>query len=519
MTTPTVPVRVLIVDDNPGQLLALERVLAGLDLEIVTVTSGRAALRELLQRSFALVLLDVHLPGIDGFEVAALMRQRPQCQNTPIIFMTAYGDDVYVERGYSLGAVDFMLTPIVPDVLRTKVSVFIELHRQAEQLRMQADRLEQRAAQLAALARQLTIAEHQERRRMAGLVHDHVQQLLAGGLMLVRNVSRTRPELTPPLDEIDAILRESMEASRSLAREISPPALRHGGLARALEETCARFEHQHGLVCTLAAPEQVPRLHDALEAFLHQAVGELLLNVVKHAHASRITITLAGVTRPAREPTLVLSVADDGIGFPCTDPATAAGSAHFGLESIRQRLELFDGRLLTGRSSAGGAEVQMELPLVASNLPADPVDASAAVPGAAAARIRTACVRLLIADDHEMIRKGLRSMLARQPQIEIIGEARDGLEAVHLATELDPDVVLMDLFMPGANGLDATREILAARPSTHVVAMSTSREEAVIHAVLEAGARGFVSKTCSYEQLIAAIESAGAPVGAVCDRD
>ena len=509
MTPTPPPVSILIVDDNEKQLLALESILEGLDLEIVSVTSGRDALRELLVRSFALVLLDVNLPGIDGFEIASLIRQRPQTQNTPIIFMTAHGDDVYVERGYSLGAVDFMLMPIVPEVLRTKVSVFIELHRQAAQLRLQAERLEQRATQLASLARQLTIGEEQERRRVAALLHDQIQQLLAGGTMLVRNLSRGHPELETALTEVDGILRESMEASRSLAREISPPVLRNGGLVRALEETCARFEVQDGLRCTLEAPDRVPRLNDALEGFLYHAVGELLLNVVKHANARRVTIAVAASKTEIR-----IEVEDDGVGFPGAPSRVDGDGRHFGLHSIRQRLELFDGSLQLRSSRSGGASVVMTLPLIRANLLDDcsepPRTGYAWIQGDAVSMMPS--VRLLIVDDHEMIRKGLRSMLAREPHIEVVGEARDGREAVRLATELDPDVVLMDLYMPGADGLEATREILAVRPSAQVVAMSTSNEESVISAVLEAGASGFLSKTCSFEQLVAAIRT---PVRAI----
>jgi CheY-like chemotaxis protein len=341
---------------------------------------------------------------------------------------------------------------------------------------------------------------------VAGLLHDQIQQLLAGAMMLVRNLDRREPQLGVGLEEIDAILRESMEASRSLAREISPPVLRNGGLVRALEEICARFEHQHGLICTLEAPDRSPRLHDALEAFLYHAVGELLLNVVKHASATRVQINMA-----ASSEEMQIAVEDDGTGFACVSDLVDDDGGHYGLQSIRQRLELFDGTLRLQNAPTGGASAVMILPLTRGNVPRGAGEPVAARP--AIERIERAAgrrlVRLLIADDHEMIRKGLRSMLAREPQIEIVGEARDGLEAVRLARELEADVVLMDLSMPGADGLEATREILAAQPTVQVVAMSASSEETVIGAVLEAGATGFLSKTCSFEQLIAAIRTAG----------
>ena len=117
-------VNVLLVDDQPNSLLALEAVLEGLPLNIVKATSGQEALRRLLQQDFALILMDVKMPGLDGFETATLIRQRARTQNTPIIFLTAFEhDEPQVFKGYSIGAVDYLSKPIVPQVLRSKVSV------------------------------------------------------------------------------------------------------------------------------------------------------------------------------------------------------------------------------------------------------------------------------------------------------------------------------------------------------------------------------------------------------------
>ena len=141
-------VNILIVDDRPDKLLALEAVLEELGENIVCVDSGREALRQLLKHEFAVILLDVNMPAMDGFETAQLIRQRPNSAGTPIIFLTAMGDDMHVARSYSLGAVDYILTPVVPQVLRSKVAVFVDLFKKTQQVRLQADRLRQRAAQL-----------------------------------------------------------------------------------------------------------------------------------------------------------------------------------------------------------------------------------------------------------------------------------------------------------------------------------------------------------------------------------
>src|SRR5215831_4949619 len=133
---------ILLVDDRADKLLAIEAILSSLHQNIVKARSGKEALRCLLQQDFACILLDVSMPCMDGFETAALIRKRPNSEHTPIIFVTSISNsENNIAQGYSLGAVDYMLTPIVPDVLRTKVSVFVELHRKSELIKIQAEEL------------------------------------------------------------------------------------------------------------------------------------------------------------------------------------------------------------------------------------------------------------------------------------------------------------------------------------------------------------------------------------------
>src|SRR5881396_1047188 len=132
-------VNILVVDDRPSKLIAMEALLADLGENVVCVSSGADALRQLLERDFAVILLDVNMPDMDGFETAALIRQRKRSSHTPIIFITAYQDELNLAQGYSLGAVDYILSPIVPEVLRTKVGVFVELYKKTEQIKRQAE--------------------------------------------------------------------------------------------------------------------------------------------------------------------------------------------------------------------------------------------------------------------------------------------------------------------------------------------------------------------------------------------
>src|SRR3979411_2150802 len=156
-------VSILIVDDRPDKRLGYETILDELNENLVRATSGKEALRCLLKQDFAVILLDVNMPGMDGFETAALIRQRPRSETTPIIFISAVNDtETHVSRGYSIGAVDYILTPVVPEILRAKIAVFVDLFKKTEQVKRQAEEREklirEQAARAEAEARQERLA-------------------------------------------------------------------------------------------------------------------------------------------------------------------------------------------------------------------------------------------------------------------------------------------------------------------------------------------------------------------------
>src|SRR5215510_11100412 len=134
--------KILLVDDTPENLVSLEAALSGLGEDLVTASSGKEALRYLLQDDFAAILLDVRMPDMDGFETAELIRSRPRSRYTPILFLTGYKSEEHLFRGYDLGAVDFLFKPIVPEILRSKVAVFVELSRGHAKLREQAEAIQ-----------------------------------------------------------------------------------------------------------------------------------------------------------------------------------------------------------------------------------------------------------------------------------------------------------------------------------------------------------------------------------------
>src|SRR5437016_2904807 len=128
-------ISVLIVDDNAANLLTYEGLLGDLHVDLVKAHSGQEALRNAFHRDFAAILMDVQMPDMDGFEVVTQLRRRKRSSETPLLFVTAvFPDQYHVSRGYSLGAVDYLIKPVVPEILRAKVSVFIELYRKKREL-------------------------------------------------------------------------------------------------------------------------------------------------------------------------------------------------------------------------------------------------------------------------------------------------------------------------------------------------------------------------------------------------
>lgn len=193
------PVNILIVDDLPDKLLVLRTILEGPDINVLGARSGQEALRMVLDHELAVILLDVNMPGMDGLETAQLIRRRPKSAHTPIIFVTAFADDMHTAQGYSLGAVDYILSPVVPQVLRTKVEVFVDLFRMTQQVRRQAD-------ERVALAREQAarVAAEENTRRMKFLAD--ASKVLAGLLQGDAILSALLRQSVPFLADLGAFV-------------------------------------------------------------------------------------------------------------------------------------------------------------------------------------------------------------------------------------------------------------------------------------------------------------------------
>ena len=365
--------------------------------------------------------------------------------------------------------------------------------------------LEHQSDQLRHLASELTLAEHRERRRLARVLHDDHQQLLVAARLRVHSLERgADPQVQAICQQVVALLQEALEHSRSLTRELSPPILHAGGLAPALEWLGRWMEERHHLkVGVQVDPTVVPDTED-LTILLFQAVRELLFNVVKHAQvdAARVDLTQC-------EGYIYLRVADAGAGF---DPATlwgeGGGVGGFGLFSIRQRLELVGGHLIIDSAPGQGSRFTLVLPLphaTAAVPPAPDQPDQTARAADSRGRRQAGTIRVLVVDDHSVVRHGLVHLLTAEPDLTVVGEAVDGESAVALARQLLPDVVTMDVNLPGMSGIEATRQILAAFPAIRVIGLSMFEEAEQAAAIRAAGAAAYLTKSGAADTLIAAI--------------
>jgi signal transduction histidine kinase/DNA-binding response OmpR family regulator len=244
-------VNILLVDDQPGNLLALEAILEDLGQNLVKARSGTEALRRLLDADFALILMDVQMPDMDGLETAALIRQRDRSRHTPIIFLTAHErTDVQMFKGYSLGAVDYLVKPIVPVVLKSKVGVFVELFRTTEEVKRQAELLRENQAREHAR----DLAEERRRWEM-----DRLREEAAREKQNAQALAQKADELARTMAERARAEEQVRQRARQQARvaELGQQALAGGDLDALLQEAvtavAATLGVEYGLVLELSA--------------------------------------------------------------------------------------------------------------------------------------------------------------------------------------------------------------------------------------------------------------------------
>jgi signal transduction histidine kinase len=480
-------VNILLVDDQPGKLLTYETMLAELGHNLVKVTSGDAALKELLRTEFAVVLLDVCMPQIDGFELATLVRQHPRCEHTAIIFISAVQmSDEDRERGFRLGAVDYVAVPVVPELLRARVTVFVDLYRKTIALERMNQVLEERVAErTAALERDLSERKRLEealvkadRRKdefLAVLAHELRNPLApirtAVDTMWLRPLhddvlQQCRDIIGRQVEQLTRLVNDLMDVSRITRGTITlqrQPLDVAEVVRRAVETHRPLLDaSRHELVIELPAE---PLVVQGDMTRLSEAVGNLLNNAAKYTEErGRITIRIerASAGREVR-----ICVKDNGMGIPpemmprVFEMFTqvdltlhrSQGGLGIGLALVRELAEMHGGRIEAFSEGLGkGSEFVLTLPLRADLRAPEPASKPPAP-------VHAAATRILVVDDNRDAAQALVAMLRLMGGD--VQEAHDGAHALRIAETFRPELVLLDIGMPGMSGLEVARRMRA----------------------------------------------------------
>ncbi|MDB4970199.1 MAG: response regulator receiver sensor hybrid histidine kinase [Myxococcales bacterium] len=523
---------VLVVDDNHSNLVAMEALLSALDLEVAVAASGQEALKQLLRRDFAVVLMDVQMPGLDGFATTELIRQRDRCRHTPIIFVTAiFTDEASAKKAYSLGALDFVTKPFDEAILKAKVGALVGHYRQADVIERQAEalRAKQREADRANTARDAAEAANRAKDEFLAMLSHELRAPLhsilgwatrlesetdlspraARAAQTIARSARAQNKLIDELLDVSQIVAEKLTIDSGV---VDLDAIVQSAVA-SMEATAADKRVRVGLT---VAPGRYTTAGDGRR--LEQLVCHLLSNAIKFSNdGGQVAVELLRSDAGFR-----LRIRDEGIGigaeflphvferFRQSDGTRTRrhGGLGIGLTVARRLAELHDGSIEA--SSAGldrGAEFVLTLPRV-------DVDAAASAAMPAAAPLVPSAeerpldgLRLLFVDDDPDARD-LTSTILEDAGGAVVtaASAAEALAAFEGGTF---DVVVSDLGMPDEDGLTLVKKLRtvdSARGGSLVaVAVSGYGSNEDLASSRRAGFDAHVVKPCTSATLVALI--------------
>ena len=489
------PAQILVVDDEPANLQAVEAALEGLPVQILEASSGQEALRHLLQSNVALILLDVLLPTLDGFETARIIRSRSRNRHVPIIFLTAHNqNDEDIRRGYQLGAVDYLFKPFVPEVLRAKVQVFVDLrnrtaevHRQAAQLRelerqagerrlrearraWEADALRRQMDEQRKITAQLEEADRRKDEFRAVLAHELRNPLapLVAGLELIRMsgkgdpiLDRAREAMGRQVDHLVRLVDDLLDVSR-ISRgkvELQRENVDILDAVRQAIETCQGAVETAGHAMHVELPDE-PLICNADLVRLTQIMNNLLGNAIRYTDAGGDISVIA----TAEDADAVITVRDNGKGISqemlerifdmFVQERSGSQGLGLGLTLVDQVVQMHGGTVTARSDGPGhGSEFQVRLPRVDAR-------SVGTQPRVAAGDSTGSPKRIVVVDDEEDIAHTVRAMLEAWGHDVVVADC--GQRGIEQILEVEPDLVLLDIGLPDLDGYGVAEEVCLA---------------------------------------------------------
>lgn len=507
MNTQTKPA-ILVVNDDPGSLVGLVGLVSQwkdeIGYEVHSARSGPEALREVLKQEFAVILLDVNMPGMDGFETARAIHDRRASSSTPIIFVTAYlADEMNRLKGYEHGAVDYLFTPFIPQALKSKLAVFVALAEQKFQLQMEVDRRQEAEQRTKTSEEFLAMLGHELRNPLAAIIN--AGMLLGMKTVTEQQTSTALNVIQRQSAQLTRIVEDLLDLGRVLGGKIllskSPTDL--GQIVRSTLETftVANRTQKHHLNVEIESG-----MVEGDPARLEQIVTNLLDNAIKYTPSGgHIDIKLASVADE-----VILLITDDGIGmspellsriFDVFVQAEQSldrpkGGLGIGLALVRQLVALHGGSVSARSSPAGGSVFEVRLPRTA-------VQSNKPLPAKKTQENRERSVLLIEdnIDSCEMMQLLLASFGHQ------VYTADNGIEGVEIAIERRPEVALVDIGLPGMNGYEVARKLRSASATSNIrlIALTGYGLEHDRTKALEAGFDMHLVKPVTTERLLSAI--------------
>lgn len=527
--------KILVVNDDAGSLLALTSLLDQWAVEsgydVISARSGQQALRQVLLHDFAVILLDVNMPGMDGFETAEAIHQRARSADIPIIFVTAFlADEIDRLKAYQRGAADFLFTPIIPQILHAKVQVFVALATKNEELKRQAHKLSQRSTELTATNKRLTreIEERQAAERkshakdefLAMLGHELRNPLsaISSAAALIglpgasgETIGRAKQIIQRQSQHLSRIVDDLLDLSRAMSGKIL--LTRRPVDVAALVSACLDTFKATGRTGNYQLHmDMVPSWVDGDPTRLEQIATNLIDNALKYTPAGgSITISVG-----EQDQQVVLTVRDSGVGIAhdllphvfdvfvqaSTTLDRSQGGLGIGLALVRRLVELHGGSVSAHSAGASeGSTFEIRLPrAVAAVLP------DAAAPALA----ESGKPSVLLIEDNEDGREMMATMLnaCGYP----VCHAADGLQGVQMALAELPDVALVDIGLPGIDGYEVARRLRKDGHTRHIklIALTGYGLAEDQRRVLEAGFDLHLVKPVDIDKLLEAITQCAA---------